>query len=193
MSISISQFIPPPPAPRHFPRWCPYVCSLHLCLYFCPANRFICTISWILFLVLFLFPSCWVSYSISFFFFSFLFWGEGRWQWEWEWQEEVSITELFPFPLFTRKLTRSLQVLFCFVLFCSFVVFFFKTKSVISITQLVTFTQSYRIKKLTVWWDVKLVVLRGGGRWGWISRLGLLNANQAFRLDSVGFGASRSL
>ena len=24
--------------------WCPYVCSLHLCLNFCPANRFICTI-----------------------------------------------------------------------------------------------------------------------------------------------------
>ena len=27
-----------------FPPWCPYVCSLHLCLNFCPANRFICTI-----------------------------------------------------------------------------------------------------------------------------------------------------
>ena len=27
-----------------FPLWCPYVCSLHLCLNFCPANRFICTI-----------------------------------------------------------------------------------------------------------------------------------------------------
>ena len=26
------------------PPWCPYVCSLHLCLNFCPANRFICTI-----------------------------------------------------------------------------------------------------------------------------------------------------
>ena len=25
------------------PPWCPYVCSLHLCLNFCPANRFICT------------------------------------------------------------------------------------------------------------------------------------------------------
>ena len=24
--------------------WCPYVCSLRLCLYFCLANRFICTI-----------------------------------------------------------------------------------------------------------------------------------------------------
>ena len=23
-----------------FPPWCPYVCSLHLCLNFCPANRF---------------------------------------------------------------------------------------------------------------------------------------------------------
>ena len=31
------------PAPP-LPPWCPYVCSLHLCLYFCPANRFICTI-----------------------------------------------------------------------------------------------------------------------------------------------------
>ena len=27
-----------------FPCWCPYVWSLHLCLNFCPANRFICTI-----------------------------------------------------------------------------------------------------------------------------------------------------
>ena len=27
-----------------FPPWCPYVCSLHLCLYFCLANQFICTI-----------------------------------------------------------------------------------------------------------------------------------------------------
>ena len=33
MSIPISQFIPPPSAA--FPPWCPYVCSLHLCLYFC--------------------------------------------------------------------------------------------------------------------------------------------------------------
>ena len=44
MSIPISQFITPPPAPATFPPWCPYVCSLHLCLNFCPANRFICTI-----------------------------------------------------------------------------------------------------------------------------------------------------
>ena len=46
MSIPISQFIPhhcPPPSPLS-PPWCPYVCSLHLCPYFCPANRFICTI-----------------------------------------------------------------------------------------------------------------------------------------------------
>ena len=28
-----------------FPPCCPYICSLHLCLNFCPANRFICTIS----------------------------------------------------------------------------------------------------------------------------------------------------
>ena len=41
MSIPISQFIPPPPLS---PPWCPYVWSLHLCLYFCPANQFICTI-----------------------------------------------------------------------------------------------------------------------------------------------------
>ena len=26
------------------PSWCPYICSQHLCLYFCFANRFICTI-----------------------------------------------------------------------------------------------------------------------------------------------------
>ena len=26
-----------------FPPWCPYVCSLHLCLNFCPATRFIRT------------------------------------------------------------------------------------------------------------------------------------------------------
>ena len=32
------------PPPTTFPPWCPYVCSLHLCLNFCPANRFICTI-----------------------------------------------------------------------------------------------------------------------------------------------------
>ena len=31
------------PTPTTFPPWCPYVCSLHLCLSFCPANRFICT------------------------------------------------------------------------------------------------------------------------------------------------------
>ena len=30
--------------PDLFPPWCPYVCSLHLCLYFCFANRFISTI-----------------------------------------------------------------------------------------------------------------------------------------------------
>ena len=45
MSIPISQFIiSPSPPPAAFPPWCPYVCSLHLCLYFCPGNRFICTI-----------------------------------------------------------------------------------------------------------------------------------------------------
>ena len=45
MSIPISQFItPPPPTPAAFPPWYPYVCSLHLCLYFCPAGQFICTI-----------------------------------------------------------------------------------------------------------------------------------------------------
>ena len=27
-----------------FPPWCPYVCSLHLCVNFCPATQFICTI-----------------------------------------------------------------------------------------------------------------------------------------------------
>ena len=44
MSIPISQFITPPLPFTAFPPWCPYVCSLHLCLNFCPANRFICTI-----------------------------------------------------------------------------------------------------------------------------------------------------
>ena len=32
------------PTPTAFPPCCPYICSLHLCLYFCPANRLICTI-----------------------------------------------------------------------------------------------------------------------------------------------------
>ena len=40
VSIPVSRFNPPSPTP-----WCPYVCSLYLCLYFCFANRFICTIS----------------------------------------------------------------------------------------------------------------------------------------------------
>ena len=45
MSIPIAQFItPPPPPPAAFPPWCPYICSLHVYLSFCPANRFICTI-----------------------------------------------------------------------------------------------------------------------------------------------------
>ena len=42
MSFPISQFIPPPPPPH--PAFLPlmsYVCSLHLHLYFCLANRFI--------------------------------------------------------------------------------------------------------------------------------------------------------
>ena len=33
-----------PSLPVHPPSLCPLVCSLHLCLYPCPANRFICTI-----------------------------------------------------------------------------------------------------------------------------------------------------
>ena len=37
MSIPISQFIPPP----HFPPRYPYVCSLHLCLYFCFVNKIV--------------------------------------------------------------------------------------------------------------------------------------------------------
>ena len=32
------------PRPPAFLAWCPYVCSLHLCLYFCLANGFVCTI-----------------------------------------------------------------------------------------------------------------------------------------------------
>ena len=38
-SIPIFQFIPSP-----FPPWYPNICSLCLCLYFCFANKFICTI-----------------------------------------------------------------------------------------------------------------------------------------------------
>ena len=30
--------------PSRFPRLCPHFSSLHPCLYFCPANKFICTI-----------------------------------------------------------------------------------------------------------------------------------------------------
>ena len=44
MSIPISQFIPLTPAPPTFPPWYPYVCSLHLCLYLCLVNWFICSI-----------------------------------------------------------------------------------------------------------------------------------------------------
>ena len=33
MSIPTSQFITPAPPHTTFPPWCPYVCSLHLCLY----------------------------------------------------------------------------------------------------------------------------------------------------------------
>ena len=33
-----------PPLPATFPPWCPYVCSLRLCLNFCLANQFICNI-----------------------------------------------------------------------------------------------------------------------------------------------------
>ena len=40
MSTSIFQLIPP----HLFPHWCPYICSLCLCLYFCFENRFIGTI-----------------------------------------------------------------------------------------------------------------------------------------------------
>ena len=36
--IQIPQFFPP-----LFPPWYPYICSLYLYLYFCFANRFICT------------------------------------------------------------------------------------------------------------------------------------------------------
>ena len=39
MSIPISQFIS-----TSSPSWCPYMCSLCLCLRLCFANRFICTI-----------------------------------------------------------------------------------------------------------------------------------------------------
>jgi len=39
MSIPISQFIPFPP----FPTWYSYLCSLHLCLYFCFVKKIIYT------------------------------------------------------------------------------------------------------------------------------------------------------
>ena len=38
--VMLSRLIPPSPSPLP----CPQVCSRHLCLYFCPANRFINTI-----------------------------------------------------------------------------------------------------------------------------------------------------
>ena len=38
MSVPISQFIPPTPAPY------PHICSLHLRLYSCPVSRFICAV-----------------------------------------------------------------------------------------------------------------------------------------------------
>ena len=41
LSIPISEFIP---LPLSRSPWCPYVCSLCLCLYFCFANKFICII-----------------------------------------------------------------------------------------------------------------------------------------------------
>ena len=44
MSIPISQFIQTHTPTPAFPPWCPYVCSLHLCLYLCLANQFSCTI-----------------------------------------------------------------------------------------------------------------------------------------------------
>ena len=44
-----------------FPPWCPYVCSLHLCLNFYPANWFICTI--------FLGSTCMRDYTIFVFLF----------------------------------------------------------------------------------------------------------------------------
>ena len=37
ISVLISHFIPP-----LLPLWGPYICSLHLCLYFCLTKRFIC-------------------------------------------------------------------------------------------------------------------------------------------------------
>ena len=40
MSNLISQFFPHSP----FPSWCPYICSLHLCLSFCFVNKIIYTI-----------------------------------------------------------------------------------------------------------------------------------------------------
>ena len=44
MSIPVSQFITPPPhPPAAFPPWCSYVCSLHLCLYFCFVNKIVYT------------------------------------------------------------------------------------------------------------------------------------------------------
>ena len=42
MSVPISQFIPTPPPP--LASWHSFIYSLHLCLYFCFANRFICSI-----------------------------------------------------------------------------------------------------------------------------------------------------
>ena len=56
MSIPISQFKPPSSPP-----WYSYVCSLHLCLYFCFANKFIC--------IIFLDSPCTLYYTILVFLF----------------------------------------------------------------------------------------------------------------------------
>ena len=69
-SQSLNSFYPP------FPMWCPYLCSLHLWLYFCFANRFIPSIVFLI-IIFFSVPkdlfvwwgqkasvSCWALYSL---------------------------------------------------------------------------------------------------------------------------------
>ena len=61
VSIPVSHFLPPHP----FPHWCPYICSLRLCLYFCFAAKITSTIfldsTYICVIIRHLFFSFWLT------------------------------------------------------------------------------------------------------------------------------------
>ena len=67
--IDVNPNLPVYPNPT-FPSWCPYVCSLNLCLYFCFANSFICflyiflTYNWLKHYVSSWYSTQWFSISI---------------------------------------------------------------------------------------------------------------------------------